>query len=144
MVNHWIFFIRGIMMPSIARRSQLRGMQWRLAGKGERGLYSERTASNQSHDTFFELSERAIMRELTSSKAIIAKGLMFLVLGCMTSCLLGWWSGSWSIMRLHFISIWAFCRFYYFAFYVIEHYVDGTYRFDGLYAFAWYLWRRRR
>ncbi|MFO0921817.1 MAG: hypothetical protein U0905_04925 [Pirellulales bacterium] len=84
------------------------------------------------------------MRELTSSKAIIAKGLMFLVLGCMTSCLLGWWAGAWTILLLHLISIWAFCRFYFFAFYVIEHYVDRSYRFDGLYAFAWYLWRRKR
>jgi hypothetical protein len=26
----------------------------------------------------------------------------------------------------------VFCRFYYFAFYVIEHYVDPGYRFSGL------------
>jgi hypothetical protein len=34
------------------------------------------------------------------------------------------------------ISAWAFCRFYYCAFYLIEHYVDPSYRFSGLRSFA--------
>ena len=37
------------------------------------------------------------------------------------------------------IAIWASCRFYYFAFYVIEKYVDPSYRFAGLIDFARYL-----
>jgi hypothetical protein len=41
------------------------------------------------------------------------------------------------------ISIWCFCRFYYFAFYVIQHYVDPGYRFSGLWSFVAYLWSRR-
>ena len=44
------------------------------------------------------------------------------------------------------IAVWCFCRFYYFAFCVIEHYVDGSYRFSGLWSFARYLlvrWRDR-
>lgn len=36
------------------------------------------------------------------------------------------------------ITIWAFCRAYYFAFYVIEHYVDPHYRFAGLVDFLYY------
>ena len=39
---------------------------------------------------------------------------------------------------LMLIAIWAFCRAYYFAFYVIEHYVDSEYRFAGLIDFAKY------
>jgi hypothetical protein len=42
------------------------------------------------------------------------------------------------------IAVWAFCRFYYFAFYVIEHYVDPSYRYSGLASFARYLIRRRQ
>jgi hypothetical protein len=42
------------------------------------------------------------------------------------------------------IAIWCFCRFYYFAFYVIEHYVDPSYRFSGLWSFVLYLFRRSR
>jgi hypothetical protein len=40
------------------------------------------------------------------------------------------------------IAIWCFCRVYYFAFYVIEHYVDPGYRFAGLVDFMKYWWGR--
>ena len=42
------------------------------------------------------------------------------------------------------IAIWSFARFYYFAFYVIEHYVDPGYRFAGLWSFVRYLLKRQR
>jgi hypothetical protein len=42
------------------------------------------------------------------------------------------------------LAVWCFARFYYFCFYVIEHYVDPTYRFAGLWSFARYLvWGRK-
>jgi hypothetical protein len=40
-------------------------------------------------------------------------------------------------------AIWAFSRAYYFAFYVIEHYIDPSYRFSGLWALLGYLVRHR-
>jgi hypothetical protein len=42
------------------------------------------------------------------------------------------------------ITVWCFCRAYYFAFYVIQHYVDPTFKFAGLGAFVRYLWIRLR
>lgn len=39
--------------------------------------------------------------------------------------------------------IWSSARLYYFMFYVIEHYVDETFKFSSLYAFLLYLLRRR-
>jgi hypothetical protein len=42
------------------------------------------------------------------------------------------------------LSIWSFARAYYFAFYVIEHYVDGSYRFAGLGDFFVWSWKRFR
>jgi len=42
------------------------------------------------------------------------------------------------------ISVWCFCRFYYFAFYLIEHYVDPTYRFSGLLSFVLYVIQKKR
>jgi hypothetical protein len=42
------------------------------------------------------------------------------------------------------VAIWCFARAYYFAFYVIEHYVDDSYRFSGLWSFALYLMRRKK
>ncbi len=44
------------------------------------------------------------------------------------------------------VCVWSFCRAYYFAFYVVQHYVDPGYRFAGLGSFARYAlrrWRRR-
>ena len=38
----------------------------------------------------------------------------------------------------------GFCRSCYFAFYVIEHYVDPGFRFSGLGAFVRYLFARRK
>jgi hypothetical protein len=37
----------------------------------------------------------------------------------------------------------GFCGAYYFAFYVIEHYIDPGYRFSGLIAFCQYLLRKK-
>ncbi len=33
------------------------------------------------------------------------------------------------------ICVWGFCRAYYFAFYVIEHYIDPGYKYAGLIDF---------
>ena len=42
------------------------------------------------------------------------------------------------------IAVWCFCRFYYFAFYVIEHYVGASYRFSGLLSFDLGLLQKKR
>lgn len=78
------------------------------------------------------------MGDLKSHSAIIAKGFLFLVLGGAAAVVLLCENWSWRNAALLAVAIWAFSRFYYFAFYVIEHYVDGEYRFDGLASFA--LW----
>ena len=39
---------------------------------------------------------------------------------------------------------WGFYRSYYFAFYVIEKYVDGRFRFSGLGSFVKFCFTRRR
>jgi hypothetical protein len=41
------------------------------------------------------------------------------------------------------ITVWAFCRAYYFAFYVIERYVDPGYRFAGLLSLLRYIYGRK-
>jgi hypothetical protein len=42
------------------------------------------------------------------------------------------------------VTVWCSARFYYFMFYVIEHYVDGQYRFAGVGSFVWYILRPRK
>jgi len=41
------------------------------------------------------------------------------------------------------ITIWAFCRAYYFAFYVIEKYTDSSFKFAGLTSVVAYLWKKQ-
>lgn len=41
------------------------------------------------------------------------------------------------------IAVWAFCRAYYFAFYVVEKYIDPSFRFAGLLDLLKYLSSRR-
>ena len=50
---------------------------------------------------------------------------------------------SWRLAGLLAIAIWAFCRAYYFAFYVVERYIDPTFRFAGLASLVRYALRNR-
>jgi hypothetical protein len=85
-----------------------------------------------------------IMKDLTSSCWIKAKGILFLLLGTAAAALLVMDNPSLRTVSLLALTIWCFCRFYYFAFYVIEKYVDPGYKFSGLWSFACYLIRSRR
>ncbi|HEV7402314.1 MAG TPA: hypothetical protein VGO11_05285 [Chthoniobacteraceae bacterium] len=83
------------------------------------------------------------MADLTNPRVIKTKGLLFLFLGLLASAILLIEAGSWRVAVLLAIAIWSFCRFYYFAFYVIEHYVDPRFRFAGLWSFARWLLKRK-
>jgi hypothetical protein len=84
------------------------------------------------------------MKDLTSPIWIKLKGLLFLLLGIFAALLLVLELPSAKVITLLCLSIWCFCRFYYFAFYVIEHCVDPSFRFSGLWNFAAYLWHTRK
>lgn len=83
------------------------------------------------------------MGDLKNPKIIWLKGALFLLLGLMAAGLIVFQARDLKIALLLLIAIWAFCRSYYFAFYVIEHYVDSDYRFAGLLDFLKYAFRRR-
>lgn len=82
------------------------------------------------------------MNDLTSATWIKVKGVLFLLIGVVAAVLILLDSPNWKTALLLTLAIWSFCRFYYFAFYVIEKYVDPNYRFSGLISFARYLFRR--
>ena len=84
------------------------------------------------------------MADLKNPKWMYAKAGMFLVIGIMTFGLLLLPQELWARVVLQLLMIWAFARAYYFAFYVIEHYVDSRYRFAGLFDFLKYLRSERR
>ena len=83
------------------------------------------------------------MTNLTNPTWIKLKGLLFLLIGILSSVLLLLENPHLKTAVLLAISIWCFCRFYYFAFYVIEHYVDPAFKFSGLWAFTLYLLSNR-
>ena len=83
------------------------------------------------------------MKDLTDARWIKLKGILFLIVGLLASALLLIEHLEIKTAVLLAIAVWCFCRFYYFAFYVIEHYVDPGYRFSGLWSFARYLVARR-
>ena len=75
------------------------------------------------------------MSDLKSKRLIIVKGWLFLLTGLLAGGLLLFENLSWRNGLLMAICVWSFCRFYYFAFYVIEHYVDDQFKYAGLWDF---------
>jgi hypothetical protein len=84
------------------------------------------------------------MKDLSNPFWIKLKGILFLLIGLVAAVLVLLDNPKWQTAGLLALAIWSFCRFYYFAFYVIEKYVDPTYKFSGLISFARYLFKRRR
>lgn len=92
-----------------------------------------------------EIFARKASEDLPSAKWMYVKAALFLLIGGITFWLL-LMPGDWDAGRravLQALMIWAFARAYYFAFYVIEHYVDRRYRFSGLFDFFIYLLKLR-
>ena len=83
------------------------------------------------------------MTDLKSPRLIYLKGFLFLVIGLLSSALLLVEAPTVKVAFLLAVAIWSFARLYSFMFYVIEHYVDPTYKFAGILSFMRYLFRRR-
>ena len=83
------------------------------------------------------------MGDLKNPALIYVKGFLFLFCGILAAVLLVLEQPTLKVALLLSLAIWCFARFYYFAFYVIEHYVDANYRFAGLFSFVRYLVTRR-
>jgi hypothetical protein len=84
------------------------------------------------------------MGDITNPRLLYLKGGLFVVAGLLASGLLLLECPSLKVAVLLVVAIWCFARAYYFAFYVVEHYVDPGYRFAGLWSFLRYAWARRR
>jgi hypothetical protein len=82
-------------------------------------------------------------RDITSPRLLYVKGILFLLAGVFAAFLLILEKPTLKIALLLTVAIWCFSRAYYFAFYVVQHYVDPGYRFAGLVDFARYAMRKR-
>jgi hypothetical protein len=84
------------------------------------------------------------MADIRNPKLLYLKGGLFLVLGALASVAIILENPSWRLAILLGVAVWAFARAYYFAFYVVQHYVDDRYKFAGLLSFVRYLLGYRR
>lgn len=82
--------------------------------------------------------------DITNPKLLKLKGVLFLILGVLSGALLIVLAADWRVVPLLAISVWAFARFYYFAFYVLEHYADREFRYSGLWDLIRYLLTKKR
>ena len=78
-----------------------------------------------------------------SKKLIYLKAVLFLIIGLVgfLYCWLTNFNLIFLVMLL--ITIWAWCRLYYFCFYVITNYVDDKYKFAGIIDFLHYLFKKK-
>lgn len=83
------------------------------------------------------------MADITNPRWLYAKAGLLLFTGLFASVLLLVEAPSLRVAVLLAIAIWAFCRAYYFVFYVIQHYIDPGYRFAGLWDFVKYARRKK-
>ena len=82
--------------------------------------------------------------DLKSKRLIYLKAALFAVIGTVAGAIVIIQSPTAFTIIALLLCIWAFCRLYYFAFYVIEKYVDSEYRYSGLFAFLTYLIGRKK
>jgi hypothetical protein len=84
------------------------------------------------------------MKDLQSPKAMWLKAILFLVIGATCAALIWMETRTLESAVLLALLIWAFCRAYYFAFYVLEKYADPQFRYAGLLSLVRYLCQRRK
>lgn len=84
------------------------------------------------------------MKDLSNPYWIKLKGALLLLLGIAAAVLLWLEHPTLKVALFLTLAIWCFCRAYYFAFYVIEHYVDPGFKFSGVGAFLVYLLRGKK
>jgi hypothetical protein len=83
-----------------------------------------------------------LTEDLSDPRLLYGKWILFLLGGIISLVLILLENPSWKLAILLGLAIWCFARAYYFAFYVIEHYIDPSYKFSSLWSFACYLCRK--
>ena len=72
------------------------------------------------------------MWNLANPRWMYVKAALLLMAGLLSSVLILIQLPSLRTAALLTLAVWCFARFYYFAFYVIHHYIDPTFHFSGL------------
>jgi len=85
-----------------------------------------------------------LLGDLKSPRLIHAKGGLFAVLGLLSGGLLLAQAPTLAVAALLLVTVWAWCRFYYYLFHVLEHYLGRGQRFAGVIDALKFLTARRR
>jgi hypothetical protein len=88
-------------------------------------------------------SEEHAMGDLKDPRLMYLKAWLFLVAGLAAAAGILVEVPNWRVAALLGIAIWAFCRLYYFLFYVIERYIDPEFKFAGIWGAVRYVARKR-
>jgi len=84
------------------------------------------------------------MADLKSRHLIYLKGFLFLMILLIAGGLILVETRSWQIAVLLLLVVWSSARLYYFMFYVIEKYVDPSFKFAGIGSFLRYLFSQQK
>ena len=83
--------------------------------------------------------------DITRPRVLYLKAGLFVCGGLLASTVILIEHPSPRVAALLGLAVWCFARAYYFAFYVVQHYIDPAYRFAGLWSFLrWHASRRAR
>ncbi len=84
------------------------------------------------------------MSDLTNPRFMYLKAILLLAIGMTSGFLLWLQTPRLMTILLAVLVAWSFARAYYFVFYVIEKYIDPSYRFAGLIDFLRYCVRKQK
>lgn len=84
-----------------------------------------------------------LLADLKDPRLLWLKAGLFVGIGGLSVALLLIENPRWEVALLTALAVWSFCRAYYFAFYVLERYIDPGHRFSGLVPFVRYILKRR-
>ena len=84
------------------------------------------------------------MTDLKDSKLMYLKGFLFLSTLVVSITLILLETFSYKLVLLLCLVVWSAARLYYFMFYVIEKYIDPTFKFSGILSFIKYLMKTNK
>ncbi|QEL13563.1 hypothetical protein [Limnoglobus roseus] len=85
-----------------------------------------------------------MLGDITSLRLLWIKFALFIFLGLFAVTLALLLFPDVKLAVLMAVAIWAFCRAYYFTFYVVEKYADPSFKFAGLGSFLRYALMKRK
>ncbi len=85
-----------------------------------------------------------LFQDIRSKRLLHAKGFLFLFVGLLAGGALLLESLRLQTLFLLLIAIWAFCRFYYYLFYVLENYAGRSRKYAGIFDALVFLLRPKK